>query len=180
MLTIFDTGMKKLLITDGGNMKKYAVINKNDNGIEANKHYELCEKNKRPYITIVKGRTYSRVDVDCISLPSAWDEYIKKNDVKCTFNLALERMGITKNGLEVSGLGYTSHFDVKNEFAEMFAEFLYNYYDILIIGIIHDTEVELKRLKKESKIFEKYDTQKNEEKLELENKIKELEEILKK
>lgn len=173
--TFFDRGMKNLLLSGEENVKKYIVVNKSSR-IEIDEYYNYCLKRKRPYITIRKNKVYSNVDVDCITLPPEWDKYIieKTKGYDEDFNLALERMGITKNGLNVQGLGSCFNIRVKTEYMEMFVEFIYNLYDIWIIEFLHDTRVKLRQKKKLLKEYRFV----SEENKKLENEIELLNNIL--
>lgn len=112
---------------------KYKIIN--NSPYDEDLHFEYCEKLMIPYITVrKKTKKYSYVEVDLIAIAQDHGDimdFIRKdlND-KCLVFMVLKDLKIIKHNSKVySQLGNCCYAaKILNEYAERFAESLFDFY----------------------------------------------------
>lgn len=109
--------------------KKYILV-ENDDWDAINAHFRICREAQVPNIYIMKGKgVYWRVAMDNIGLDQEILNFISdKMDDKYHVLLCLEKMKIFKKQRGVlSRIGNMCYYaDVRREYAELFAKYLYD------------------------------------------------------
>lgn len=116
-------------------MKDYIMVKKNydkkpEEVQSVIRYLEYCNNAKLPFIKIVEDKVYSRVHMDIVGLPCELREYLKDklsdNWHICSSLIAL---GIVKKNSCGGKLGDTLYeVDIKTEYAEKFAKYLFKVY----------------------------------------------------
>lgn len=110
--------------------KKYVIVENDENWDIRNAHFRECRKLHKPYIYIDKRKgKYWRVAMDNVHFSSCELRFIsEKIEDNCSVLFCLEHMKIVKKQKGcLSRLGNICYYaDVKKEYAEYLAEFLYD------------------------------------------------------
>lgn len=103
--------------------REYMVVTGRKPVIEyTNKFYRYCRQNKIPYIIVRNRNKYCEVEADTITLPVEFDRNLDKyaQDVCSLIDRARNEGHLDKR--QTWSAGMFTHFTVKKEFGEYYAE----------------------------------------------------------
>lgn len=91
-------------------------------------HYQYCKQQQIPFVVIRKGLKWSSVEVDNIAISDKITKYIEENmNDNGWVNNVLVNIGIAKNDHLYKRFGRLFYgIDVKNEYAQQLAEYLFD------------------------------------------------------